>query len=55
MRDLLPRRRLIHEEDGGIAGEADEEEDRGDHAPDDEDAVDEAPEEESPHRRRIIS
>ena len=46
VRDLLLGRGLIDEERGGIAGEADEEEDDGDDAPHDEDRVDEPPEQE---------
>ena len=51
---LLARGGLVDEERGGIAGQADEEEDDGHDAPDHDDGVDEAPQEEPPHRLRYF-
>ena len=51
---LLARGGLVHEERGGIAGEAHEEEDDGHDAPHHDDGVEEAPQEELPHRLRYF-
>ena len=51
---LLPGGGLVHEEDGGISGEADEEEDDGDDAPDHEHGVEEASLQEPPHRLPLL-
>ena len=47
--DLLACRRLIHEKGGGIAGEANEKEHRGHHAPDDEEGVQQPSQEKTRH------
>ena len=51
---LLARGGLVDEECGGIAGQADEEEDDGHDTPYHDDGVDEAPQEEPPHRLRYF-
>jgi hypothetical protein len=53
--DLLLSRALIYEKRSGITGQADQEEDGGDHAPEHEHRVKRATEQEGAHRRRVIS